>query len=154
MEEKKARQLSLGLIESSGLAYLGTVDGDGYPQIRAMANLKCKAEYPELEQVFAGHEGDFLMYFATGTRSVKMGHIKANPKVSIYFCDAKGMQTLLLGGTAKAVSDEKLKKAIWQDRWTKHFEGGVDDPEYAVISVKPDFARGWCGQEAFEFKLK
>lgn len=153
MEDKELKQECLKLMESAALGYLGTVDGDGFPQIRAMANLRDKGQYAGLVEVFAGHDEDFLMYFATGALSAKMEHIRANPKVSVYFCDAEQMHTLLLSGSAEIVSDAGLKKALWQDGWEKHWPKGVDDAEYLVLCFRPVFVKGWYKDKDFEFSL-
>ena len=153
MEEKEAKRLSLELMGAVELSYLSTVGSDGFPQTRAMANLRNEAEYPHLVKLFKGYEEDFLVYFATGAGSDKMKHIKANPKGSVYFCDAKEMRTVLLAGSIEVVTDLELRKAIWQDRWTEHFPGGVDDPEYVAISLKPEFGKGWCKTEEFKFRV-
>lgn len=154
MDEKEMKQISLGLMGTAESAYLGTVDEEGFPQIRAMVNLRNKEQFGDLAGLFEGHDEDFLMYFTTAASSVKMGHIKANPKVSVYFCDPKEICGLMLAGEIEVVTDAELEKALWQEDWRVHFPNGADDPEYTILRLLPCFARGWCMQGPIEFKLK
>jgi general stress protein 26 len=140
-------------MESVEWVYLATIDNEGFPQVRAMANLRNKEQCPGLVKLFEKHSEDFLMYFATGAKSAKMSHIKANPAGSVYFCDAGQRHVLLLVGKLDVVADAELKKTLWQERWIKHFPGGSDDPEYAVLSFVPVFVKGWSLQGPFEFRL-
>ena len=86
MEEKELKQECLKLMETAEAAYLGTVDSDGFPQIRVMANLRNKEQSPGLVEVFAKHSEDFLVYLTTCESTSKIQQIKANSKSSIYFC--------------------------------------------------------------------
>ena len=79
-------------MESADAAYFGTIDSDGFPQIRAMVNLRNKTQFPKLAGVFEGHEEDFLIYMTTDAVSAKFQQIKVNPKVSVYFCDIKNVR--------------------------------------------------------------
>ena len=153
MEEKEAKQASLELIESEEVLYLSTIDSNGFPQTRAMGNLRNTEKYPGLRQIFREHTEDFLIYIATGTTSAKMDHIRANPKASVYFCKADEVCGLMLAGTVEIVTDDDLKKRLWQDGWEMYWPGGVDDPEYTVLRLLPAFAKGWSKEGPFEFKL-
>ena len=154
MEEKEIKQLSVKLMGSVELAYLGTVDGDGFPQTRVMGNLRNKEQCRIAEELFAGHDEDFLIYMLTGHSSDKMQQIRANSKVSVYFCNSAEFHTLLLAGNAEEIDDPDLKKRIWQDEWKIHWPGGPEDPEFIMLKLLPEWAKGWYKKEAFEFKLK
>ena len=58
------------------------------------------------------------------------------------------------GGEIKEISDEQLKKVLWQKGWEMFWPGGVDDPEYTVLMMMPAFARGGYKEAPFEFELK
>ena len=87
MEEKEAKRVSLKLMKVVQDAYLSTVDGDGFPQARVMSNLRNKEQCRIADELFAGHDEDFLIYMLTGHSSDKMQQIRANSKVSVYFCN-------------------------------------------------------------------
>ena len=90
--EKELKQGCLKLMETADTAYLSTVDSDGFPQTRAMVNLRNKEQFPDLASTFQEHEDDLLIYVTTDTASDKFKQIKANPQVSVYFCNRKNIQ--------------------------------------------------------------
>ncbi len=154
MEEKEAKRVSLELMKVMQDAYLGTVDGDGFPQMRVMGNLRNKEQCRIAEELFAGHDEDFLIYMLTSHSSDKMQQIRANSKVSVYFCNSAEFHTLLLVGNAEEIDDLDLKKRIWQDDWKIHWPGGPEDPEFIMLKLLPARAKGWYKEGPFEFKLK
>ena len=154
MEEKEAKRVSLELMKVAEAAYLSTIDSNGFPQTRVMGNLRNAEQYPGLTEIFGEHSDDFLIYLTTSKSSAKMQQIRANPKISVYFCNPDEFHTLMLAGRTEEVADQNLKKQLWQDGWEVYWPDGVDSPEYTVLRLLPDFARGWYKEGAFEFKLK
>ena len=112
MEEKQLRQECLGLMETADAVYVSTVDGQGYPQIRVMANMRNKEQCPGLVEVFAQHSEDFMNYLTTCEETAKIEQIRANPKASIYFCNVGESLGLMLAGEIEIITDEKLKKEL------------------------------------------
>jgi general stress protein 26 len=96
MEEKEARQLGLELMETADMAYLSTVDGEGFPQTRIMGNLRNAEQYPGLKSVFSGHGEDFLVYLTTSASSAKMEQINWRRNSRSYKPGAQ--ETALAGG--------------------------------------------------------
>ena len=154
MEEKEAKQVSLELMKVAEAAYLSTIDSDGFPQTRVMGNLRNAEQNPGLIEIFSEHSEDFLIYLPTSASSAKIEQIRANPKVSVYFCNPSEISGLMLAGSVEIVSDSSLKKQIWQDGWEVYWPDGVDGPEFTVLRLLPDFAKGWYKEGPFEFKLK
>ena len=115
MSNTEIKEKCLKLMESADAAFLGTIDGDGFPQTRVMGNLRNKEQCRIAEELFAGHNEDFLFYMLTGHSSDKMQKIRATSKVSVYFCNAAEFHTLLLVGHAEEIDDLNLKERIWQD---------------------------------------
>jgi len=60
----------------------------------------------------------------------------------------------LLVGNAEEIDDLDLKKRIWQDEWKIHWPGGPEDPEFIILKLLPEWAKGWYKEGPFEFKLK
>jgi general stress protein 26 len=153
MNESEIKQLNSELMQNAEVVYLATVDSDGFPQIRAMVNLRNASLNPSAAKVFESHQDDFLMYFTSHKSSDKMKHIKVNPRASVYFCDSKQRCGLLLAGKIEITSDAKLKKDLWEQRWVKHFPAGADDPEYVVLRFVPSFVKGWSPNGPYQLKL-
>ena len=95
-----------------------------------------------------------MIYMLTGDSSEKMKQIRANPKVSVYSCNSGELHTLLLTGNIDEIDDADLKKKIWQEEWKIHWPGGPEDPEFIMLKLLPDWAKGFYKEWPFEFKLK
>jgi general stress protein 26 len=118
-----------------------------------MGNLWNEQQCKVAKELFAGHEEDFMVYILTGNSSPKMKQIRANPKASVYYGNAAELQTMLLVGYIEEVDDPDLKKKIWQDEWKMHWPGGPGDPEFVLIKLLPNYAKGWYKDTDFEFKF-
>jgi len=153
MEGREQREWALRLMERVEAAYLTTVDAMGYPRTRAMLNLRNKRQWGALSPVFEGHGEDLLLYFTTNTSSLKINQIKANPRVSVYFCDPGQFHGLMLGGDIEIVTDHNLKRRIWQEGWEAYYPLGRDDPDYTILRLTPVLAEGWAGPGRFGFEL-
>jgi general stress protein 26 len=140
-------------VERAWPVYLGTVDLDGRPRIRAVFNLRNAEHFPGLVPLFQGHDEDLLLLFTTNTSSSKVAEVRTNPAVAAYFSDPEESLGLMLAGDAEIVSDPGVKKALWQDGWERYYPGGYDDPDHTVFQLLPDVARGWNQRETFEFDI-
>lgn len=108
------------LREEAEFAYVASVDGEGYPQIKAM---------------FAVHEkGDIREhYFSTNTSSMRVSQFKAQPKASVYLCDTKNFKGALFTGTMEILTDHDIKAALWQEGNEIYYPKGIDDEDYCVL---------------------
>jgi general stress protein 26 len=138
-------------MEVAEVAFLTTIDSDGFPHTRAVFNLRRKAQFPKLHKLFEDHDNDLLVYFSTNTSSSKIGHIKENPKVAAYYCKPSEFRGLMLGGTIEIVADSDEKEAIWQDGWEMYYPEGVHDPDHTVLGLKPSYARYYHQLDVLEF---
>jgi len=153
MEEKELKQECLKLLQTADAAYLSTISEDGFPHTRIMGNLWNEQQCKVAKELFAGHEEDFMVYMLTGNSSDKMKQIRANPKASVYYGNAAELQTMLLVGNIEEIDDLDLKKKIWQDEWKMHWPGGPEDPEFVLLKLLPNYAKGWYKDTDFEFKF-
>ena len=71
-----------------------------------------------------------------------MARMLSNPKVSVYFRDASRFHGLMLGGEIEIITEQQLKKKIWQKGWTMYYPDGPESPEYGVIKLIPIVAKG------------
>jgi general stress protein 26 len=148
------RQSCLDLMKTSPACQLTTIDADGFPHTTAMNNLRCAKEYPSLTELYQGQDNDFLLYLSTSMQSDKMARIRANPKVSVYFCVPDQFIGLMLGGRIEVITDQALKNQIWQQGWTMYYPNGPEGPEYGVLRLAPTVTKGWFQGRPFEFQLK
>lgn len=92
------------LIQETTYCGLVTIDYNGQPQVRTMNPFPVKV--------------DMVIWFATSRSSRKVGEIKANPKVAVYFADhntAKGYVNI--SGKAEVIDDKELLQKMKRDYW-------------------------------------
>jgi general stress protein 26 len=150
MEKKNLKKEFLSLMETADVVYLSTIDENGFPQTRAMGNLRNKTIFSNLDGHFERHREDFLVYLATDTASAKVQQIKSNPNASVYYCKVNESFGLMLVGLIEIVRNKKLKRELWQKRWEKYYP----NKEYALLRFLPDLAKGWYKTAPFEINLR
>ena len=123
---------SLG--ENAEFVFLSTINKEGFPETRAMLNLRNTKMFPGLKQYFSGN---LISFFTTNTSSKKVTHIFRDNKASVYYVNGKTFEGLLLTGTVEIVKDSALKKDLWQENWTMYYSKDVDDPDYALLKFVP-----------------
>ncbi|MBN2230699.1 MAG: pyridoxamine 5'-phosphate oxidase family protein [Candidatus Thorarchaeota archaeon] len=154
MNEEEIRKFSLNLTETAWPAYLTSVDKAGFPQTRAMFNLRNRDRFPRLIDVFESHKEDFMILFTTNTSSKKVSDIHENRAVSVYYCDPITWQGAMFGGLIEIVEDSNVKESIWHPEWLKYYLTGHDDPDHTVLRLFPDRVKGWSGSQTFTLELR
>ncbi len=117
---KGVKELIAKMADTLPIAYISSVDEEGFPCTKAMLAPRKR-------------EGIKVFYFTTNTFSLRVAHYKANPKASIYFCDAEGFKGMMLRGTMEVLTDAASKEMIWREGDTEYYPGGVTDPNYCVL---------------------
>lgn len=143
MEHKKAVKLCLDLMKTADTTYLTTIDANDYPQTRAMLNLRNADKYPGLADFFSRHNDDISLYFTTNTSSPKVKRINENSKACVYYSKPDEWRGLMIAGELEIVEDTEIKNALWQKNWTMYYPGGIEDPDYAVLHMRPVFLQGY-----------
>ena len=114
------KELIAQMADKQPIAYISSVDQEGFPWTKAMLKPRKR-------------EGIKTFYFTTNTFSIRVAQYKANPKASIYFCDAKGFKGMMLRGTMEVLTDAASKEMIWHNGDEQYYPGGVTDPNYCVL---------------------
>ena len=112
------KELIAQMADKLPIAYISSVDQDGFPWTKAMLKPRKR-------------EGIKTFYFTTNTFSIRVAQYKANPKASIYFCEAKGFKGMML--RMEVLTDAASKEMIWRKGDTQYYPGGVTDPNYCVL---------------------
>jgi general stress protein 26 len=152
MDLKEVKKLSLELMETSKALYLTTINSDGFPITRAMFNLRNKEQFPEFFNFFNSIDNEFEIYISTNTSSSKIKHIKENPKINAYYCDPEEFKGVMFGGLVRIIEDMNIKRKIWLDWWTKYYPEGLEDPDYALLQLKPNLAQFYYKLQKVDFK--
>ena len=155
MNETELRTECIELMATADAVYLTALGVDGYPRIRAMLNLRNKLQYPNHVHLYEGHDDDFMVYVSTNTSSKKRKDIEANPRIGLYYCRPREFFGMSLVGDVEIVEDAAIKEAVWADGWERYFPttGRADDPDYTLLRLYPNSARGWTGSQTFELSF-
>ncbi len=114
------KDLIAKMADTLPVTYISSVDKEGFPCTKAMLSPRVR-------------EGIKTFYFTTNTFSLRVAHYKANPKASIYFCDAEGFKGMMLRGTMEVLTDAASKEMVWREGDTEYYPGGITDPNYCVL---------------------
>lgn len=151
--EKECITLGLDLIQQSDNAFLTTIDENGYPSTRAVFNLRNVKRFPWISNFMKQFENDFTLFFTTNTSSVKISHIKNNPKVSVYYCDSNMFKGFMCQGKIEIVTDEAIRSVLWHDDWNMYYPGGKDGGDYTVLRLKPNYIKGYFNLHQTDLQL-
>ncbi len=128
------------LIDKQGVAFIGSVDGDGFPNMKAMLPPRKR-------------EGIKTFYFTTNTSSMRVSQYRANPKACVYFCDRRFFRGVMLIGTAEVLEDSGSREMIWREGDTMYYPEGVTDPDYCVLRFTVDKGRFYSNFKSESFEV-
>jgi general stress protein 26 len=118
------------LLESLPFIELNTVNEDGYPETRAMINLRNIQLCPHLKNKF---RDDLVLYFTTNTFSSKIKQIAKNKKASVYLYNPETFEGVLLSGQVAEEADQKTKNGFSADSWEMYSPDGKDGGDYSIL---------------------
>lgn len=128
-------------ISAQKTAFIASVDGQGYPVIRAML----------APRKIDGND----IYFSTNTSSNKIKQFSANGKACVYFYKRGRFkyQGLSIIGEMQICTDQPTKDMIWKFGDSLFYKQGVTDPDYCVLKFTCKLAEYYCDFkiEKFEF---
>jgi len=127
-----------GIIDKSGTAMIGSVDGEGFPNMKAMLPPRKR-------------EGISEFYFTTNTSSMRVKQYLENPKASIYFYDKRFYRGVMLKGTMEVLTDSKLKEEIWKEGDEIYYPLGVTDSDYCVLKFTAQSGRYYSNFRSEDF---
>lgn len=128
------------LIDRQSVCYIGSVDADGFPNIKAMLSPRER-------------EGIKILYFTTNTSSQRVAQYRNNPKASVYFCDRRFYRGVMLTGTMEVLTDDDIRRRIWRDGDTLYYPGGVSDPDYCVLRFTAEQGRFYGNFKSAVFRI-
>ena len=87
------------IIAHQKIAYIASVDENGYPNMKAMLAPRKRNGLREF-------------WFTTNTSSMRVAQYRENPKASIYFCDQRFFRGVMLIGAMEVLEDAESKEMI------------------------------------------
>jgi len=83
------------------------------------------------------------LWFFSAKSSDKNDEIKDNDTVQLIYAKNSDAHFLTITGKATMVQDQTKKDEMWNPIGKAYFPGGKDDPDLALIKVKPVAAHYW-----------
>ena len=119
------------LRKNQKVAYVGSINGEGFPQIKAM--------------LVAEHDDIKVQYFSTNTSSRRAAQFLKNPKASVYYCDEENFKGALFTGIIEVCTDHETKARIWHEGDEIYYPKGVDDEDYCVYKFTAESVNYYHG---------
>lgn len=138
----KTRKQMMEFIQKQKTAFIGSVDEDGFPNMKAMlAPRKIESN---------------CFYFSTNTSAMRTRQYENNPKASIYFYNRGRFkyEGVMLTGTMEVLQDDDIKREIWQIGDTMYYKKGVTDPDYCVLKFTAMKGRHYCNFKSESFNVE
>lgn len=121
-------------------AFIGSVDEQGYPNIKAMLQPRKR-------------EGIRVFYFTTNTSLMRVRQFLSDNKACVYFCDNRFFRRAMLRGTMEVLTDAESKEMIWRDGDTEYYPEGVTDADYCVLRFTATSGRFYSNYHSEEFAV-
>ena len=137
---RNSEQTIGNLIDKQGVSFIGSVDRDGFPNMKAMLPPRKR-------------EGIKEFWFSTNTSSMRVTQYRENPNACIYFMDKRFFRGVMLKGTMEVLEDAVSKEMIWQDGDTMYYPGGVADPDYCVLKFTAQSGRYYANFKSEDFEI-
>ena len=128
-------------IDAQKTAFIGSVDEDGFPNIKAM---------------LAPRERDgAVLYFTTNTSSMRVKQYLENEKACVYFYHRGRFRYtgVMLKGRMAVLTDQPTKDRIWRTGDTVFYKKGVTDPDYCVLRFTAESGRYYQDLKTESFTL-
>lgn len=129
------------LIDKQKTAFIGSVDAEGFPTIKAMLQPRKR-------------EGIKHIYLTTNTSSMRVAQYRANNHACMYFCDTRFFKGVMLRGTMEVLTDSASKEMIWREGDTMYYKEGVTDPDYCVLKFTAIDGRYYSGFKSENFVVE
>lgn len=138
---RDAQQTIGNLIDKQSVAFISSVDGDGYPNTKAMLPPRMR-------------EGIKIFYFTTNTSSMRVAQYHQNPKACVYFYDKRFFRGVMLKGVMTVLEDATSKEMIWREGDTLYYPQGVADPDYCVLKFTAKSGRYYTNFHSENFEIQ
>jgi general stress protein 26 len=113
-------RLADSLIKRNSKMLVGSVDKDGFPNIKVMYSPRKRNGIKEF-------------YFSTNTSSLRVSQFRNNSRSCLYMYDGRFFKGLMLIGRMEVIQEQELKDTIWQDGDEMYYPLGKTDPDYCVL---------------------
>jgi general stress protein 26 len=130
----------VSLRKNSKIAFISSVDENGYPTVKAMLVLE--------------NESMKTQYFSTNLSSRRAKQFMENPKAAVYLCNAEDFKGLMFQGTMEVITDMEHKQMLWRDGFEIYYPNGVIDEDYCVLRFTAEKGNYYHGLKNINFKIE
>lgn len=91
------------------------------------------------------HNEGLTLYVSSYLSSRKIKEIRKNPAVhAVVAKDISSMKTayVQIAARARIRTDKSIRRKLWHPYMNKYYSG-IDDPEYVVIEIRPQYIEYW-----------
>ena len=128
------------LFDKQGVSFVGSVDADGFPNMKAMLPPRMR-------------DGIKIFWFSTNKSSLRVAQYQANPNACIYCYDKRFFRGVMLVGTMEVLDDLETRQMIWREGDTTYYAGGVNDPDYCVLRFTAHSGRYYANFKSESFTI-
>jgi len=145
-------QHAMEIVDGAPVAILTTINTTGYPESRAMLNLRNETLFGALAAKVRGLDDGNTLIFTTNTSSSKMKQLADDPRVSLYYCISESFRGAWISGEMQILDSAKDKEFFWQNGWEMYYPLGKTDPDYTVLKLVPQRVRVYGNLSVSEWK--
>ena len=138
MAMRNPEQTVGNLIDNQSVSFIGSIDADGYPNMKAMLPPRKR-------------EGIKEFWFTTNTSSKRVLQYRANPNACIYFFDKRFFRGVMLKGKMEVLTDAASKESIWRAGDEQYYSNGVTDEDYCVLRFTAQSGRFYSNFNSEDF---
>lgn len=128
--ESETRRLAAraeSIMKAASTATIAVIDDRGFPRASTISSIRT--------------DGVRHAWFSTGLQSGKVRCLENNNRASLCYRDGGHNVTLI--GTIEILTDQPIKRELWQDWFIDHFPAGQDDPNYCILRFTAEQASLW-----------
>ena len=137
MDESIKKQI-INLLETSQVSYLGSIDEDGYPNIKAMMNIQ--------------REGLFVHYYSTFLYALRTAQYIQNPKACVYMSTTENPKGLMLIGEMRVLTDSYHKELFWREGFEIYYPDGPETENYCILKFIASHGNFCYGEGSIDFR--
>ncbi len=129
------------LIDTVKYCYIGSVDAEKRPNIKAMIAPRKR-------------EGITTFYLPSQTLSAHVAQYRQNREACLYFNSTRRFEGVLLTGHMELIEDEDTKAKFWVEEDAKLYPDGVGDENFCVLKFTALWGRYFDGKTSEDIILK
>ena len=136
-DERTLTEKATGLLAQCKDITIASIDNEGFPRPVPMSKISSK--------------GCNEVWLATAANSVKVTDFKLNNKAGL--CYSNYGDSVGLRGIIEIITDDNIRKEMWQDWLINHFPYGHTDPNFVLLHFIGKEATFWINGEFAHEKL-